>query len=85
MSKIDVELPAVLEEFLESQVEAGLYKSVADAVEDAVRRQYEGDDARLEALKAALAPGLADVEAGRVHELTVDEILADARTADRRA
>lgn len=79
MSRIDIELPPVLAEFLASQVEAGLYKSVEDAIEDAVRRQYEADDVHVETLRAALAPGLADIEAGRVHELTIDEILAEAR------
>lgn len=81
MSKIDIELPKVLAEFLESQVEAGLYNSVSDAVEDAVRKQYEDDGASIEALRAALAPGLADIKAGRVRELTIDEILAEARSA----
>lgn len=79
MSKIEIELSPVLEEFLESQVEAGLYKSVADAIEGAVRREYDGEDVRIEAIRAALAPGLADIEAGRTRELGLDEILAKAR------
>jgi antitoxin ParD1/3/4 len=85
MSKIDIELPRQLAEFLERQVEAGLFNSVADAIEDAVRRQYDADDVRIEMLRAAMAPGLADVETGRVHELTVEEILAEARATIRAA
>lgn len=81
MTEIVLELPPMLAEFLERQVEAGVYNSVTDAVEDAVRREYEGESARLEALRAALAPGLADIEAGRVRELALGEILASARAS----
>ena len=83
MSKIEVELPPVLAEFLEAQVEAGLYKSVSDVVEAAVRRAADDDwagyQAKIAALREVLAPGLADVEAGRVREVGLDEILARAR------
>lgn len=83
MSKVEIELPPVLAEFLERQVEAGVYNSVTDAVEDAVRREYEGEGVRLEALRSALAPGLADIEAGRTRELSLDDILASARASAR--
>lgn len=79
MNKIAVNLPKALTEFLELQVEAGLYHTVQDAIEDAVRRMSETDDAKLEALRAALAPGLADIEAGRFFEGTIEDILAEAR------
>ena len=87
MSKIEVDLPPVLADFLEGQVEAGLYKSVPDAIEDAVRRAANDDwvegQVKIEAIRAALAPGLADIEAGRVKELTLDEILTTARAGAR--
>jgi putative addiction module CopG family antidote len=83
MSKIEIDLPPVLADFLNGQVEAGLYNSVSDAITDAIRREYDGDDARVEALRAALAPGLADIAAGRVQELTLDEILSNARAGVR--
>lgn len=83
MSKIELELPWALAEYVEAQVEAGLYKSVADVVEAAVRRAAEDDlvgfGADVETIRAALAPGLADIEAGRVREVALDEILAKAR------
>ena len=83
MSKFEVDLPPELSDFLQRQVDAGLHKTVADVIEDAVRRSWEDDDGQLEALRAALAPGLADIEAGRVLELTIEEILADARGGAR--
>lgn len=86
MSKIEVELPPALTNYLEAQVEAGLYKSVADVVEAAVRRAADEDwvgySADVETIRAALAPGLADIEAGRVQEVKVDEILAKARASE---
>jgi putative addiction module CopG family antidote len=85
MTKFEINLPPALAEFVRAQVEAGLYNSSADAIEDAVRQLYEDDDARLEALRAALAPGLADVAAGRVSELDLEELLAEARASTRAA
>lgn len=79
MSKFEVDLPPELSDFLQRQVDAGLYKTAADVIEDAVRRSWEDDGGQLEALRATLAPGLADIEAGRVHELAIDDILAEAR------
>lgn len=79
MSKIEVDLPPALADFLVEQVEAGLYHSVEDAVEHAVRRLSEVEEAKLSALRAAFAPGLADVAAGRLFEGTIEDILDEAR------
>lgn len=81
MSKIDVQLPPVLAEFLERQVEAGLYTSIAAAIEDAVRKQYEDDGFRIEAVRAALAPGVAEADAGVYFEGTIDDVIAEAKAA----
>lgn len=85
MSKIEIELPAALAKFVEAQVEAGLFHSVEDVVEDAVRRASEEiwppDSVKLEALRAALAPGMAQSEAGIVYEGTIEDIIAEARAA----
>jgi antitoxin ParD1/3/4 len=83
MSKIEVELPPALTGYVEAQVEAGLYKSASDVIEAAVRRaadeDWVEDEVKLTALREALAPGLADIESGRVRELALDEILSKAR------
>lgn len=58
-----------LEAFVRDEVAAGRYADEAEVIRDAVRRLAELREAaearRLEALRAALAPGLADLAAGR--------------------
>lgn len=79
MSKIEIDLPDGLIEFMEAQVQAGLYASVQDAIEDAVRRASEDDAAKETAVRALIAKGLADLDAGRVFEGTVEDIIAEAK------
>ncbi len=50
-----------------------------DAIEDAVRRASEDGDVKEATLRAIVAQGLADLEAGRVFEGTVDDIIAEAK------
>jgi antitoxin ParD1/3/4 len=58
-----------LEAFVREEVAAGRYADEAEVIRDAVRRLAELREAleagKLEALRAALAPGLADIAAGR--------------------
>ncbi len=58
-----------LEAFVRDEVAAGRYADEAEVIRDAVRRLAELREAldagKLEALRAALAPGLADIAAGR--------------------
>jgi antitoxin ParD1/3/4 len=58
-----------LEAFVREEVAACRYADEAEVIRDAVRRLSELRDAveagKLEALRAALAPGLADVASGR--------------------
>ena len=81
MSKFEVDLPPELSDFLQRQVDAGLFKTVADAIEDAVRRSWGEDDARLDAVRAALAPGVAEADAGIYFDGTIDDIIAEAKAA----
>lgn len=78
MSKVEIDLPPHLSGFVRRQVEAGLYNSVADVIEDALRRLSESDDAKIEAIKAALAPGLAEADAGVYFEGGAAEIIEAA-------
>lgn len=61
-----------LEVFVREEVAAGRYADEAEVIRDAVRRLAElreaVDAGKLEALRAALAPGLADLAAGRFAE-----------------
>lgn len=79
MNKIEIELPAGLAEFVEAQVQAGLYESVQDAIADAVRRVSEDDEAKAAAVRGVIVQGLADLDAGRFFEGTVDDIIAEAK------
>jgi len=62
MSRIDLNEPYVA--FLKEQVEAGLFRSITAAAEDAIRRQME-DQAHARWLREALAKSEEDIRAGR--------------------
>lgn len=79
MSKIEIELPPALADFVQNQVDAGLYNTPADVIEDVVRRASEEIWPDVEAVRAALAPGLADIKAGRFYEGTIEDIIVEAR------
>lgn len=83
MSKIEIDLPPALAEFVQGQVSAGLYDTLSDVIEDAVRRLHQEIWPSTEMLRDALAPGLADIAADRTYELTLEEILAEARAQPR--
>lgn len=89
MSKIEVTLPDDLANFVQEQVEAGLYLDAGEVVRDAVRRRMaraeEDYQAKFAALKEALKPGLEDIAAGRISRRTMDEIVAEARERASRA
>ena len=83
MSKIEVELPPALAEFVQSHVDAGFFKSAEDVIEDAVRRAadevWPSTEDKIEALRAALAPGVAEADAGMFFDGTIDDIIAEAK------
>ena len=78
MSKAYADLRLKQKGFVRRQVEAGLYNSAADVIEDALQRLSESDDAKIEAIKAALAPGLAEADAGVYFEGGAAEIIEAA-------
>lgn len=59
-----------LEAFVRDEVAAGRYADEAEVIRDAVRRLAElreaAEASKLDVLRAALAPGLADLAAGRL-------------------
>ena len=71
-----VDLGPKLEAYVESLVQGGRYNSKSEVLREGVRLVQERE-ARLAELDAAIARGIADVEAGRVH--TVDEVRAHLR------
>lgn len=74
-----VALSPRLEAFVREQVEGGRYNNVSEVVRDGLRlleqRQQE-DAAKLDALRRAVAAGVADVEAGRFTVIDADHIAA---------
>lgn len=75
-------LPPDLDEFVREEVKSGRYADEADVIRDAVRQLAEkreaAEAAKLAALRAALAPGLADAAAGRFAEGGVMDAAARA-------
>jgi antitoxin ParD1/3/4 len=65
MTMISADLGAKLETFVAGLVETGRYNSKSEVLREGVRL-IQDREAKLAALDAAIAKGLADIEAGRV-------------------
>jgi len=64
MARIDLNTP--YEDFLKSQVEAGLFRSITSAAEHAIHEQMVAQEKlRVSSVHVAIAKGEADIEAGR--------------------
>jgi antitoxin ParD1/3/4 len=83
MATLTVSLTGPLAEFVERRVANGEYGSPGDVVTDAVRLMQGDYDRKFEALKAAIDEGIADIEAGRIYEGTVEDILNDVLSRRR--
>lgn len=83
MSAVTINLTGDLAAFVEDRVARGYSDSAADAVAEGLRLLREEQDRKLEALRAAIAEGIADIEAGRVYEGTIDDILNDVLSRKR--
>ena len=73
-----VSLTPRLDELVRRKVESGLYNNASEVVRDALRLMAQYDEIqqlKLKQLREALAVGQADVDAGRVTEITNDEDL----------
>ena len=69
MSRIDLNNPYT--DYLQSQVEAGLFRSVTAAAEAAIHKQMiEDEKLRLSSIGSAIAKGEADIQAGRTIAFT---------------
>jgi antitoxin ParD1/3/4 len=72
MATIHIELPAELQNYAESQVQAGRYVDVSDFVRDVLRDRHRAQ----EELDRLLLEG----EASGLSERSVEEIIADAKS-----
>ena len=74
---LNVSLPPELENRIRQHVESGLYSSASEVIREALRlfEAYQGvQAANLAALKADIDQGIADINAGRVRELSMSGI-----------
>lgn len=75
MATMNVSLPDLMRQWVESQIKTGHYSNASDYVRDLIRRDQEYKDKR-EALIKALAAG----EKSGVSKRTIDEIWKDVKT-----
>ncbi len=83
MSAITVDLSEKNAALVRSLVESGRFETVGAVLDEALARMAE-DEARLEALKAHLAEGIAEADRGEfVEDFSVEDIISelDARSA----
>lgn len=74
---LNVSLPPELENRVRQHVESGRYSSASEVIREALRlfEAYQGvQTATLASLKGDIAQGVADIAAGRVRELGMNEI-----------
>ena len=74
---LNVSLPPELENRVRQHVESGLYSSASEVIREALRlfEAYQSAQAAsLQALKADIAQGVADLEAGRTSDVSAASI-----------
>lgn len=79
--KLSITLPAEMVRLIRDKVATGAYGSNSEVIRDALRAWLERDR-RLAALDTAIATGLADAEAGRLH--SVASVRAELKTPLRK-
>jgi antitoxin ParD1/3/4 len=80
---LNVSLPPELESRVREHVASGLYSSASEVIREALRlfeTYHDVQAANLASLKADIAQGVADISAGRVRELDMNEIKQRGRT-----
>ena len=81
MATKNVSLPAELEEYIDAKVASGEYAHASEVVRDGVRLLMSQEAEKLEWLRAALAEGMADLEAGRI--TPSDKVLEEVERGGR--
>ncbi len=78
MATMNVSLPDQMREWVENQVESGVYSNASDYIRDLIRRDQQYNDKR-DALIQALEAG----EKSGISKRTLDEIWMDVKTRRR--
>jgi antitoxin ParD1/3/4 len=79
---MNVILPEALVEFVEKQVASGAYSNASEVVADGLRRLKREKEIylqKVEVLRREIQLGIDDIEAGRIYEGTVEDILEEVR------
>jgi antitoxin ParD1/3/4 len=85
MATMNVSLPAELAAFVESEVASGEYGTASEVVRDGLRilrRERAAYEERLAILRREIQLGIDDIEAGRISDRSVLDILAEVRKED---
>jgi antitoxin ParD1/3/4 len=80
MPTMNVSLPQALAEFVEKEVASGNYATASEVVRDGLRMLREERavyEEKLAILRREIQVGIDDVEAGRISDRSVMDILAD--------
>lgn len=88
MPTMNISLTAELASFVEREVKSGRYASASELVREGLRlleREKAAYEEELALLKAAVAEGIADMEAGRFSDLTARELAEELLKESRRA
>ena len=79
MPSLNVTLTTELFQIVQSKIDSGLYANSNEVIRDAIRQMDKTvdllDELKLTRLKAALAEGIRQAEAGETISLTLDELL----------
>lgn len=78
VEKLSITLPAEMARLVREKVSSGAYGSTSEVIRTALRGWMESQK-RLKVLDDAIAEGIADAKAGRVH--SIDEVRATLRAA----
>ena len=87
MPTMNVSLTVEMADFVQREIRSGRYVSASELVRESLRmlayeRELENEKAAI--LKAAVQMGIDDVEAGRISDRSVDDILQEVLAEARR-
>lgn len=78
MQTMNVSLTPALIQIIQDKVASGLYGNASEVIREAIRQMDEYKElahaAKLARLKEVLAPGLADIEAGRFADYSLEKL-----------
>jgi len=85
MPEMNITLPYALAEFVAKEVTSGAHSSPSEVVAEALQRlqrEKEVYQQKLEGLRREIQLGIDDLEAGRIYEGNVYDILEDVQAED---